>query len=328
MEYRKLGKAGLKVSELCLGTMQFGWTADEATSIAVLDAAFEAGVNFIDTADIYSRWAEGNPGGVAETILGRWLAANPSRRVRVVLATKVRGPMGDGPNDAGLSRVHILNAVEASLRRLGTDTIDLYQTHWPDEDTPIDETLEAMDSLVRRGLVRYVGCSNYPAAKLLQALWAADRSGWARFDCLQPHYNLMHRAEYERESESVCGEYELGVIPYSPLAGGFLTGKYLPTQEIPSGSRGASSKRIQGYLRSPKGSGVLEALSEVARQRVKTVSQVALGWLLTRPSVTSPIIGPRSVEQLADNLGAVGLRLDEHECRTLEAASAWSPETE
>jgi aryl-alcohol dehydrogenase-like predicted oxidoreductase len=326
MEYRKLGKAGLKVSELCLGTMQFGWTADEATSIAVLDAAFEAGVNFIDTADIYSRWAEGNPGGVAETILGRWLAANPSRRGQVVLATKVRGPMGDGPNDAGLSRVHILNAVEASLRRLGTDTIDLYQTHWPDEATPIDETLEAMDSLVRRGLVRYVGCSNYPAAKLLRALWAADRSGWARFDSLQPHYNLMHRSEYEQELESVCREYGLGVIPYSPLAGGFLTGKYDPTQEVPSGSRGASSRRIQGYLKSPKGTGVLQALSLVAKERVKTVSQVALGWLLTRPSVTSPIIGPRSVEQLTDNLGAAGLRLDEQEVRMLEEASAWSAE--
>ena len=328
MEYRKLGRAGLKVSELGLGTMQFGWTADEVTSIAVLDSAFEAGVNFIDTADIYSRWAEGNPGGVAETILGRWLAANASRRGQVVLATKVRGSMGDGPNDAGLSRVHILNSVEASLRRLGTETIDLYQTHWPDEDTPIDETLEAMDSLVRRGLVRYVGCSNYPAAKLVQALWAADRSGWARFDCLQPHYNLMHRSEYERELESVCREYGLGVIPYSPLAGGFLTGKYVPTQEIPIGSRGASSRRIQRYVRSPKGSGVLEALSLVAKERVKTVSQVALGWLLTRPSVTSPIIGPRSVEQLADNLGAVGLRLDEQECRKLEEASAWSPEIE
>src|SRR3990172_12083551 len=154
MEYRRLGSTGAKVSELCLGTMQFGWRADEATSYQVLTAAVEAGLNFLDTADIYSRWAEGNPGGVAETILGRWLAANASRRGQGVLATKVRGSMGDGPNDAGLSRVHILNSVEASLRRLGTETIDLYQTHWPDEDTPIDETLEAMDSLVRRGLVR------------------------------------------------------------------------------------------------------------------------------------------------------------------------------
>jgi len=328
MEYRRLGKAGLKVSELCLGTMQFGWTADEAASIAVLDSAFEAGVNFIDTADIYSNWAAGNPGGVAEAILGRWLAANPGRRADLVLATKVRGPMGDGPNDAGLSRVHILNSVEASLRRLGTETIDLYQTHWPDDDAPIDETLEAMDSLVRRGMVRYVGCSNYPAAKLVQALWAADRSGLARFDCLQPHYNLMHRSEFERELESVCREYGLGVIPYSPLAGGFLTGKYVPTQEIPTGSRGASSRRIQGYIRSPRGSSVMEALSQLAKERAKTVSQAALGWLLTRPSVTSPIIGPRSVEQLADNLGAVGLRLDERECQLLEAASAWDPEGE
>jgi aryl-alcohol dehydrogenase-like predicted oxidoreductase len=328
MDYRRLGKAGVKVSELCLGTMQFGWTADESASDAVLDAAFEAGINFFDTADIYSRWAPGNPGGVAETILGRWLAANPGRRANVVLATKVRGPMGDGPNDAGLSRIHILNSVEASLRRMGTETIDLYQTHWPDEDTSIEETLAALDSLVRRGMVRYIGCSNYPAAKLVQALSASDRLGLARFDSLQPHYNLMHRPEFERELEAVCREYGLGVIPYSPLAGGFLTGKYAPEEPIPAESRGASSRRIQGYHRSPRGAGVLEALSRVAKERGKSVSQVALGWLLTRPSVTSPIIGPRSVEQLADNLGAAGLRLDDQECRMLDEASAWEPEVE
>jgi len=325
MEYRRLGRAGLKVSELCLGTMQFGWTADEGTSVAVLDAAFEAGINFIDTADIYSRWAPGNPGGVSETILGRWLEANPSRRGQVVLATKVRGPMGDGPNDAGLSRSHILSSVEASLRRLGTETIDLYQTHWPDEDTPIEETLQALDSLVRRGMVRYVGCSNYPASKLVQALWASDRLGLSRFDSLQPHYNLVHRSEFERELEAVSREYGLGVIPYSPLAGGFLTGKYSVQEPIPAGSRGASSRRIQGYVRSARGAGVLAALSQVARDRGKSVSQVALGWLLTRPSVTSPIIGPRSVEQLEDNLGAAGLKLDENACRALDDASAWEP---
>ena len=327
MEYRRLGRAGLKVSELCLGTMQFGWTADESVSFAVLDAAFEAGINFIDTADIYSRWAPGNPGGVAETILGRWLKANPGRREQVVLATKVRGPMGDGPNDAGLSRIHILNSVEASLRRLGTDTIDLYQTHWPDDDTSIEETLQALDSLVRRGKVRYLGCSNYPASKLVPALWTSDRLGLARFDCLQPHYNLMHRSEFERELEAVSREYGLGVIPYSPLAGGFLTGKYSPQEPIPASSRGASSRRIQGYVRSEAGSRVLDALSKVGRERGKSVSQVALGWLLTRPSVTSPIIGPRSVEQLADNLGAVALRLDDQERLVLDQASAWETES-
>jgi aryl-alcohol dehydrogenase-like predicted oxidoreductase len=315
----------MKVAALCLGGNTFGWTTDQKASEAVLDADMEAGGNFIDTADIYSRWAPGNPGGVAETIVGRWLAANPSRRGQVALATKVRGPMGDGPNDAGLSRRHILSSVEASLRRLGTETIDLYQTHWPDADTPIEETLQALDSLVRRGMVRYVGCSNYTASKLVQALWASDRLGLARFDSLQPHYNLMRRSEFERELEAVAREYGLGVIPYSPLAGGFLTSKYSAQEPIPAGSRGASSRRIQGYVRSTSGVGVLNALSQVASERGKSVSQVALGWLLTRPSVTSPIIGPRSVGQLADNLGAVGLRLDEDACRVLDDASAWEP---
>jgi aryl-alcohol dehydrogenase-like predicted oxidoreductase len=328
MEYRRLGKTELEVSELCLGTMQFGWTADEKASFAVLDAAFEAGVNFIDTADIYSRWVPGNPGGVAETILGGWLAARPGRRAQIILATKVRGAMGEGPNDAGLSRVHILNSVEASLRRMGTEVIDLYQTHWPDDDTPIAETLEALDTLVQRGMVRYIGCSNYAAWKVVQALWTSDRSALARFDCVQPHYNLMHRSEYERELEPVCDEYGLGVIPYSPLAGGFLTGKYAAAGSIPEGSRGASSRRIPGYIQSARGARVLETLTKMAGERAKTVSQVALGWMLTRPSVTSPIIGPRSVEQLADNLGALGLRLDERERRELDDASAWRSDGE
>ncbi len=226
MEYRNLGQTGLKVSKLCLGTMQFGWTADEDTSYKVLTASYEAGINFIDTADVYSRWASGNPGGVAERFIGKWMKANDVPRDKMVIATKVRGRMGDGPNDEGLSRAHILNAVESSLRRLGTDYIDLYQTHFYDENTPIEETLSVMDDLVRQGKVRYVGCSNYPAWRLMQALWAAERSNQVRYDCLQPHYNLVHRHEFERKLADVCRTYQLGVIPYSPLAGGFLTGKY------------------------------------------------------------------------------------------------------
>jgi aryl-alcohol dehydrogenase-like predicted oxidoreductase len=323
MEYRTLGSTGLRVSELCLGTMQFGWTADEPTSFAVLDAAFEAGITFIDTADIYSRWAPGNPGGVAEAIIGRWLAARPGRREQVILATKVRGPMGERPQDAGLSRTHILAAAEASLRRLGVEAIDLYQTHWPDDDTPIDETLEALDSLVRRGLVRHLGCSNYPAWKLMRALWTSDRLALARFECLQPHYNLVHRDEYERELEEVCRVYGLGVIPYSPLAGGFLTGKYEPGQPAPEGTRGSQSGRIKRYLSSEHGQRVLEAVRQVAGQRRASSSQVALAWLLARPGVTSPIIGPRSIDQLADNLGATRLRLERAEIERLERAAAW-----
>lgn len=219
MEYRKLGRTGLKVSELCLGTMQWGWTASEEAGWAVMDAFVEAGGNFIDTADIYSRWAEGNPGGVSEEIIGRWMKARGNRR-HIVLATKVRGRMWDGPNGEGLSRGHIMTAVEDSLRRLQTDYIDLYQTHAFDPDTPIDETLRALDDLVRQGKVRYIGCSNYPAWRLAKALWTSDKLGLARYDSIQPHYNIAYRAEFERELKPLCEEEGIGVIPYSPLAGG------------------------------------------------------------------------------------------------------------
>jgi aryl-alcohol dehydrogenase-like predicted oxidoreductase len=323
MEYRRLGDSGLKVSALCLGTMQFGWTADEETSLEVLTAAFEAGIQFIDTADVYSRWAEGNPGGVAEQIIGKWLQMGVVKREDVVIATKVRGEMGEGPNDAGLSRVHILHAAEASLRRLGTEYIDLYQLHWPDDEAPIDETLAALDYLVQRGDVRYVGCSNFPAWQLMEALWCADSNRYESFASLQPHYSLVHRAEYERELEAVCLEYGLGVLPYSPLAGGFLTGKYERGGEIPEDTRAAGSRRIQGYMKQDQNWELLHRLETIARSRSKSPSQIALAWLLNRPSVTSPIIGPKNPHQLEDNLGAVGIELDADEFESLDALSAW-----
>jgi len=210
MEYRVLGLTGLNVSPLCLGTMQFGWTADEAISQRVLSVAYEAGINFIDTADIYSRWADGNPGGVSEEIIGRWMGQSHIPRDKIVLATKVRGNMGQGPDAEGLSRKHIMQAVEDSLRRLQTDYIDLYQAHWPDENTPIQETLEAFDELIRQGKVRVVGASNYSAWELMQALWTADRNGLRRYDCLQQHYNLVHRDEFERELAAVCKPIDWG----------------------------------------------------------------------------------------------------------------------
>lgn len=323
MEYRRLGRTGLKVSSLCMGTMQFGWTADESTSLQVLDRAFDAGVNFIDTADVYSRWVEGNPGGVAEQIVGRWLAGSSARRQQVVLATKVRGRMGDGPNDEGLSRVHILSAVEASLRRLGTDHIDLYQTHSPDDETPIDETLEALTDLVRKGMVRYIGCSNYPAWRVVEALWESDRRGLARFVSSQPHYNLVHRREFEEQHEAVCRTYVLGVLPYSPLAGGFLTGKYARGVAPPPGSRAAGSARIRGYMSRAESWDVLDTAARIAKSRGKTTSQVALAWVLARPGVTSAIIGPRNLEQLEDNLGSVGFELAPEDRAELERVSAW-----
>jgi len=319
MEYRRLGRTGLKVSALCLGTMQFGWTADEETSCRILDAAWEAGVNFLDTADVYSRWVEGNPGGVAETIIGRWLKSRGIPREKVVIATKLRGAMGEGPNDQGLSRAHILAAVEASLRRLGTDYIDLYQTHAFDANTPIEETLSTLDDLVRQGKVRYIGCSNYPAWRLTEALWVSEHYRLARYDSLQPHYNLVHRSEYERELAEVCAQYGVGVIPYSPLAKGFLTGKYR-RDETPDSARAG---QVHRYF-NERNWALLERMEALAKEKGgASISQIALAWLLTRPMVASPIIGPRSLEQLEDNLGAVGLRLTPEEALGLDEASDW-----
>jgi len=323
MEYRRLGRTGLKVSELCLGTMQWGWTTDEATSFTVMDAFYEAGGNFLDTADIYSSWADGNPGGVSEQIIGRWMKArsNPkgSRRHQVVLATKARGRMWDGPNGEGLSRAHLIKACEDSLRRLDTDYIDLYQTHWLDEETPIDETLRALDDLVRAGKVRYIGCSNIPAWRLMQALWASDRLNLARYDSLQPHYNLAHRDEFERELKPLCEEANIAVIPYSPLAGGFLTGKYRRDNVAASARAGGIKER---YL-NDRGFAILDKLEIAAKSRNLTPSQAALAWLLTQPVITAPIIGANSVAQLRESLGAAGVRLTAEEMAELNAVSAW-----
>jgi aryl-alcohol dehydrogenase-like predicted oxidoreductase len=320
MEYRSLGRTGLKVSELCLGTMQFGWTADESTSLQVLEAAYGAGINFFDTADVYSRWAEGNPGGVAERILGKWIKQSHIPRDSLVIATKVRGRLGTGPNDEGLSRLHILHAIDASLQRLGVDYIDIYQTHSYDESTPIDETLRALNDLVHQGKVRYIGCSNISAWRLTEAIWTSRHSLLARYESLQPHYSLVHRSEFEQELAQVCRVYGLGVIPYSPLAGGFLSNKYGRGKPEPH------SERINGVRRryfNDKGWSVHEAVESLATQKGKSVSQVALGWLLTDPLVTSPIIGPRNLEQLQDNLGAAGLRLSLEEKDNLDRVSAW-----
>jgi aryl-alcohol dehydrogenase-like predicted oxidoreductase len=321
MEYRRLGRTGMKVSELCMGTMQFGWTADEDVSYSILSASYEAGINFIDTADVYSRWAEGNPGGVAEQIIGRWIKTAKIPRDKLVIATKVRGRMGDGPNDEGLSRLHIMNAVEESLRRLDTDYIDLYQTHSYDEKTNIEETLSAMDDLIRMGKVRYIGCSNYPAWRLTEAIWTSEYYQLVRYESLQPHYNLAHREEFERELAYVCREYNLGVIPYSPLAGGFLTGKYQSEADVPDSNRAGG---VRNRYFNESGWRVLDALKTMSARTEKSISQVALAWLLTDDLITSPIIGPRTMEQLTDNLGSVGFRLTSEEKSQLDEASKWS----
>ena len=318
MEYRNLGRCGLKVSELCMGTMQFGWTADEQLSFRILDAAFEAGINFLDTADIYSNWVPGNPGGVSETILGHWLKKSGVPRDALVIATKVRGRMGDGPNAEGLSKGHILSAVEGSLRRLGTDYIDLYQSHFFDENTSIEETMSAFDSLVKAGKVRYLGASNYPAWRLTEAIWTSRSYGLAEYHSLQPHYNLVHRSEFERELADMCRVYGLGVIPYSPLAAGFLTGKYGPENSPDSVRR----ERARRYF-NDRNFELIRQMDQMGKEKGdRSVSQIALAWLLSDPLITSPIIGPRNLDQLQDNLGVAGLRLTAEEKQRLDDASS------
>ncbi|MGQ9907399.1 MAG: aldo/keto reductase [Candidatus Flexifilum sp.] len=318
MQYRNLGRTGLKVSALCLGTMTFGWSADEAESFRILDAAVEAGINFLDTADIYSYWIAGNRGGESETIIGRWLKGQDRRSI--VLATKVRGPMWPGPNGSGLSRAHIIQACEDSLRRLGTDYIDLYQTHYPDDETPLDETLTALDDLVRAGKVRYIGCSNYPAWLLMKALWTSDRLGAARFDCIQPHYSLLHRAEFERELEAACLDQGVGVIPYSPLAAGFLTGKYTRENRQPETTRSESSL-IQRLTADERAYDALDVVRAIAAEHGARPAQIALAWLLARPSITAPIVGARTVDQLQDAIGAEAIALTPDQISQLSAVS-------
>jgi len=324
MKYRKLGRTGLKVSPLCMGTMQFGWSVDEPETHRILSATLDTGINFLDTANIYSSWVEGNPGGVSETYIGNWIKKSNIPRDQVVIATKVRGERGKGPNDQGLNRVHIMNAIEASLRRLQTDYIDLYQAHWTDEDTPIEETLRAFDDLIKQGKVRYIGASNYAAWELTQALWTSDKYGLVRYDSLQPHYNLIHREEFERELYAVCKAYEVGVIPYSPLAGGFLTGKYRKDKPMPK------SKRAEGRKRSmtEKNFALLDQMESIAKGHNAAISQVALAWMLADPVITSPIISATSIQQLNENLGAVNVKLSQGEVELLNKMTTWKDEKE
>ena len=319
MLMRRLGRTGLRVSALCLGGNTFGWTTDQKASEAVLDAYVEAGGNFIDTADVYSRWVPGHTGGESENVLGKWMKARGNRR-GVIIATKVMGPMGPGPNDTGLSRQHIVEGVEDSLRRLQTDFIDLYQAHWDDRDTPLEETLRAFDDLVRQGKVRYIGASNYHAWRLTRALWESDRRAFVRYESIQPKYNLVFRDEYERELEPLCLEQSIGVIPYSSLGSGFLSGKYHRGRELPKTARAGNVEKI--YM-TDRGFTVLEAVEKVAAAAGATPAQVALSWLAHRPGITAPIASATSVTQLKELLGGIELQLDSEARATLDRASAW-----
>jgi aryl-alcohol dehydrogenase-like predicted oxidoreductase len=315
MKQRELGSSGLMVSPLAFGGNVFGWTIDEAQSFSLLDAFVDAGFNLVDTADVYSRWVAGNQGGESETIIGKWLKRG-GRRDQVVLATKVGMEMG--PGRIGLSKAYILRAVEDSLKRLQTDHIDLYQSHKDDESTPMEETAEAYDLLIKQGKVRAIGASNFSAARLKQALDLAQSRGYPVYQSLQPHYNLLERAGYEAELEPLCRERNVGVIGYYSLASGFLTGKYRSEADLARSPRGGGVKK---YL-DARGLRILAALDSVAQQHSSTPTAVALAWLIARPGVTAPIVSATSVAQLQQVLAGARLQLDAAAIAALDQASA------
>ncbi len=310
MQHTRLGTTGLQVSRICLGTMTFGLQSDEATSRAILDRAAEGGVTFLDTADVYPLGGDLSTVGRTEEIVGRWLEG---RREQFVLATKCNGPMGERPWDRGNSRRHILDAVDASLRRLRTDWIDLYQLHAHDPETPLDETLEALDSLVRAGKVRYVGCSNWLAYQVALALGRSEAHGWARFTSVQPRYNLLFR-EFERELFPLCREEGVGVIPYNPIAGGMLSGKHQRSGGPTEGTRftlGGAAQLYQRRYWKDEAFDSVEALQQVARDAGIPLPTLAVAWVLDNPAVTAPIIGASRPEQLDATLAAVDVTLDD-----------------
>jgi aryl-alcohol dehydrogenase (NADP+) len=324
MQYRQLGRTGLRVTPLCLGTMTFGLQCDEATSFAILDRAIDGGIDFIDTADVYPLGGTVETVGRTEEIVGLWMKQRGNRD-RVVLATKCAGPMGAGPNDAGLSRFHIHKAVDESLRRLQTDVIDLYQVHWFDPRVPVEETLRALDDLVRWGKVRYIGCSNYPAWRLGEALAASERLGIARYECLQPRYNLLYR-EIETEVLPLCRNQGLGVIVYNPMAGGFLSGKYQKGEEPLEGTRFTLGGAGELYQRRYWQDALFDAVEELrgaCESRGLAMASVAVAWALGQPGITSAIVGASRPDQLEASLAAVELEMDEG-LRAASEAAWWS----
>jgi aryl-alcohol dehydrogenase-like predicted oxidoreductase len=315
MEKRKLGFAGPEVPAVCLGGNVYGWTLSETETFRQLDAALEAGLNFVDTADVYSRWVPGNKGGESETIIGKWFAKTGKRK-DVILATKVGMEMGEGKK--GLKAAYIREGVEHSLERLQTDYIDIFQAHKDDSETPLEETLSAFDELVRQGKVRYIGASNYSGARLAEALETSRKHGFASYISLQPHYNLVERQEYEADLAPVVEKYRVGVIPYFSLAAGFLTGKYRSQQDTENTSRGAL---VQKYL-NDWGFAVVAALDEVANAHRSTPARVALAWLLAQPGITAPIASATNEKQLVDLAEAAKLKLDAESIQRLNEVSA------
>jgi aryl-alcohol dehydrogenase-like predicted oxidoreductase len=315
MNRRKLGNSGLEISPLVFGGNVFGWTADEPTSFKLLDAFVAAGFNAIDTADVYSKWVPGHSGGESEKILGKWLKRNGNRH-KVIIATKAGLEMG--PGKKGLSKAYVLRAAEDSLRRLQTDTIDLYQSHSDDADTPIEETLGAYAELIAQGKVRAIGASNYTADRFAAALEISKKTSLPRYQSLQPNYSLCERAGYEAELEPLCQKEGIGVINYFPLASGFLTGKYRSESDVEKSSR---ARMVKKYL-NERGFKILQALDQVAKKYDATPARVSLAWLLARPSITAPIVSATSVEQLNDLIASVDLKLDRTSIELLNQASA------
>ena len=313
---RPLGRSGLQVSPLALGGNVFGWTADERTSFSILDAWVDAGMNLIDTADVYSRWVPGHRGGESETTLGKWLK-HSGKRDKVLIATKVGKDMGDGK--VGLSPAYIRQAVDDSLRRLQTDCIDLYQSHDDDTNTPLEETLQTYAELIQAGKVRFIGASNYSAERLKLALDLSANHKLPRYESLQPLYNLYDRAAYEDALQALCVEHGVGVINFYGLASGFLTGKYRSEADAAKSARGGMV--VKKYL-NERGLRILAALDEVAAQTGHTAAQVALAWQIAQPGITAPIASATSVTQLQEMIGAASLKLDAQALQTLSAASA------
>jgi aryl-alcohol dehydrogenase-like predicted oxidoreductase len=316
MQKRKLGNSGLEIAPLVFGGNVFGWTADEPTSFKLLDGFLDAGLNCVDTADVYSRWVPGHQGGESETIIGKWIKAR-GQRDRVLIATKVGMDMGDG--NKGLKRDYILRACEASLKRLQTDYIDLYQSHQDDPETPIEESLRAHEDLIKQGKVRAIGASNYTGERLKAALNTSREKGLPRYESLQPNYNFYDRQDYESDLEPICLKEKIGVIPYFSLAKGFLSGKYRSEADLNKSPRGGG---VKDYL-NPRGFRILSCLDAVSAKHNASPAQVALAWLIARPSVTAPIASATTLEQLKDLVAATRLQLTPEDIKDLDRASAY-----
>ncbi len=319
MEYTRLGSTGIKISKIVLGTMQMGWRIEEEESFKVMDKAVELGINCFDTADVYTYWADNSYPGKTEEIIGRWLKDRETRD-DLILATKLRGAMSEDINNRGLSRRHVHQAIQNSLKRLQTSWIDLYQIHSFDNDTPIEETLHALNLLVERGVVNYIGASNIHPWMLVESFWVSKMKGYARFETVQPPYSIVRRMLVEHQMEHIIKNYGLGIIPYSPLAGGFLTDRYSSEGPLPDTPR---SEGAQKRYFTEKRWKIHDTVKEIAQSKDVKMTQIAIAWILSKEFITAPIIGANSVEQLEENFASIDIKLDEDEIKRLDEVSNW-----